>query len=206
MARVEQHTRKFCLLSRVFLPIIRRGDMAGTPTQLMTVEEYRKLPETDVFVYELHHGELVQVTRPKLRHVRIQGKLVILIGSASKGLGWTGAEVPFRALPEYELRAADVAWVSQERWEAADDDDYLPGAPDLVVEVLSPSNTMDEIAEKEKLCLENGCREFWVVTPKLRQVKVSTPDSITITYREGQQIPLRLFGDGTLPVDEIFKR
>jgi hypothetical protein len=64
---------------------------------------------------------------------------------------------------------------------------------------------MAEMAEKEKLCLENGSKEFWVLYPKLRQVKVSTPDGITTTYRDGQEIPLRLFGTAaTLKVNAIF--
>jgi Uma2 family endonuclease len=91
-----------------------------------------------------------------------------------------------------------------ERWEQIKPEDNLRGAPDLVIEVLSPSNTAAEMAEKEKLCLENGSKEFWVVYPKLRQVKVSTPDGITTTYRDGQEIPLRLFGGGTLQVSAIF--
>jgi len=73
-----------------------------------------------------------------------------------------------------------------------------------VIEVLSPSNTAAEINEKEKLCLENGAKEFWVLDADLRQVKVSTPDGITTTYRSGQEIPLRLFGAGALKVDDIF--
>jgi hypothetical protein len=36
------------------------------------------------------------------------------------------------------------------------------GAPDLVVEILDPSNSATEIYDKEKLCLENGAKEFWV--------------------------------------------
>ena len=42
------------------------------------------------------------------------------------------------------------------------------------------------------------------VDPALRQVKVSTPDGITRTYRSGQEIPLSLFPSGTLAVDAIF--
>ena len=69
-------------------------------------------------------------------------------------------EVPFRLLPEYELRTADVAVVSVVRLNQADPEDNLPGAPELVIEVLSPSNTAAEIIEKQGLCLENGCLEF----------------------------------------------
>ncbi len=42
---------------------------------LITVEQYRQLPETGPFYYELHRGELVQVSRPKLGHIRIQERL-----------------------------------------------------------------------------------------------------------------------------------
>jgi Uma2 family endonuclease len=45
--------------------------------------------------------------------------------------------------PKYEVWAADVAFVSRERWEQGDPDGYLAGAPELVAEVLSPSNTAE---------------------------------------------------------------
>ncbi len=76
------------------------------------------------------------------------------------------------------------------------------GAPDLVIEVLSPSNTASEMLDKEQICLDNGAREFWVVDPIRRQVKVSGSDGRAATYKAGQSIPL-LFG-GTLLVDLIF--
>jgi hypothetical protein len=63
-----------------------------------------------------------------------------------------------------------------------------------VIEILSASNRAAEIFEKEKLCLENGAKEFWVVDSDRRQVKVSTPDGHTLTYTSGQEIPLPLFG------------
>jgi Uma2 family endonuclease len=92
-------------------------------------------------------------------------------------------ELPFRALPEYELRAADVAVLARERWEQADDDDALHGAPEIVIEVLSPSDTASEKAEYCALCLENGAREFWAVDYKRREIRVSTPDGITRTFK-----------------------
>ena len=59
-----------------------------------------------------------------------------------------------------------------------------------MIEVLSPSNTVEEMLDKERTCLEGGCREFWLVDEKRRQVKVSTPDGVTRTYHEGQETPL----------------
>lgn len=177
-------------------------------TQLVTVEEFRKLPESDgAFYFELRHGGVARVTRPTrptLKHHRIQRQLRRLLEAAAGDAGIVETELAYRALPEYELRVANVAWVSRERWEQADLNDNLHGAPDLVIEVLSPSNTAAEIYDKEKLCLENSCREFWVVDPDRRQVKVSTPDGVTTTFQAGQQVSLRLLGGNSMAVDAIF--
>lgn len=179
--------------------------MAATTTHLMTVEEFRSLPEDNGPVYhELRHGGLVSVTRPKLKHIRIQKRLERLLEAAIGEAGTVVMELSFRPCREHELRVADVAYVSRDRWEAGDPEDNLFGAPELVIEVLSPSNTVAEIYDKEKLCLENGCREFWVVDPDRRQVKVSTPDGRTLTYPAGQEITLSLLGNVRVAVDAIF--
>ena len=74
----------------------------------------------------------------------------------------------------------------------------------MVIEVHSPFNTASEIFDKEKLCLENGAPEFWVVDPGRRQVKVSTPRGHTITYKTGQAMTLEVLGNDSLAVDVIF--
>jgi Uma2 family endonuclease len=177
--------------------------MAATTSQL-TVEDFRKLPEDSGGVYhELRHGEIVTVTRPKLKHHLIQARLRDLVKAMAPEGSFVEYEMAFRALPEHELRVADVAFLSAERFQQAGPEDNIRGAPDIVVEVLSPSNTVAEIYEKEKLCLENGAKQFWVVDAYLRQVKVSTPDGRTLTYRAGQEIPLDLFA-GNLAVNAIF--
>ena len=171
----------------------------------MTVEEFSRLPEDQGSVYhELRHGEVVSVTRARLKHQIIQSRLRDYFKGVAPAGSFVETEVPFRPLPEHELRVADVAWVSPERWAVTDPEDYVQGAPDLVIEVLSPSNSLTEISEEEQLCLENGAREFWIVDPKLRLVKISTPDGITRTWRSGQQIPAALFAV-TLPVDAVFE-
>jgi Uma2 family endonuclease len=123
--------------------------MAAT-THLLTVEDFRKLPEDRGPVYyELHHGELVPVTRPKLKHSLIQRILRRLFEQVAEPGSLVDVEVAFRPLPEHELWAADVAYLSAERFRQADPEDNIRGAPDLVVEVLSPSNTVAEIYDKE---------------------------------------------------------
>ncbi len=171
----------------------------------MTVAEYEQIPErNEGFYYELHHGELVKVCFPKARHYKTQWRLRKLLEAPAGDAGIVDIEIAFRPLPEYEVWGADVAFVSKERWERIDPDGYLLGSPELVIEILSPSNTAEEMMDRERTCLEGGCREFWVVDEKRRQVKVTTPDGVTKTYREGQQIPLTLFGGGSLAVSAIF--
>lgn len=174
----------------------------ASATSLMTVEEFSKLPEDSGPVcHELRNGVLVAVSRPKLKHHLIQSRLRDLLKVSAPAGSFVEYEVAFRPLPEYELRVADVAYISPDRWVGQDMEDNFRGAPDIVIEVLSPSNTSSEMHDKERLCLENGTLEFWVIDTARRQVKVSTPDGVTKTYRSGQEIPLRLFGTATAEVD-----
>jgi Uma2 family endonuclease len=178
--------------------------VASTTTKLMTFAEFERLPIPEGWRLELRHGELFKVPPPKYVHFMIQQILRDLLDQAGAGAGRAYTEVGFRPTTEHEYRVADVAYAANSRWIAASGQDYFLGAPDLVIEVLSPSNTATELNQREKLCLENGCREFWLVDPELRLVKVSTPDGHSMTYRAGQEIPLPLLNDGQLAVDAIF--
>ena len=177
--------------------------MGDSTTRLITVDEFRQLPETESFYYELRHGEFIPVTRPKLKHQWIQRRSRRLLERPA-GEAWiVEPEVAFRALPENEMRVADLAIVSKERWTQGDGDDNLRGAPELIIEILSPSNTAAEILDKETLCLENGCREFWIVDPVRCLIRITTSDGHARTYQQNEEIPLRLF-PGTLSVNAIF--
>jgi Uma2 family endonuclease len=179
--------------------------MGATTTKLMTFAEFNELPDEVCRRHELRRGELVEVADPKLKHALRQYHLVQLLKAAGGAAAFVTVEFGFRVLPEYEYRRADVVYISPERLAAANGEDYFQGAPDLVIEVLSPSNTKAEMREKASLCLANGCLEFWVLDEGKRQVTVSTPDGATMTYHSGQVIPLRLFGDALLQVDQIFE-
>ncbi len=122
----------------------------------------------------------------------------------AEGKGIVAAEAPFRALPEYDLRGADVAFVSQLRWDEADEDDNLRGSPELVIEVLSRSNTRSEMREKAALYLATGAEEFWVVDAKRKTVSVTKRESDPIVYGIGEGIPLALFAS-QLEVGLIFR-
>src|ERR1035441_7055711 len=129
---------------------------AATEPLLMTVEQYRQLPDREDVIQELHWGMVVTLSRPKMRHAKLQSRLVRLLRPKAEHMGVVESEVAFRALPEYDLRGADVAYVSQQRWDATGDDDNLHGSPELVIEALLPSNTSSEISEKASLRFSSG--------------------------------------------------
>jgi len=177
--------------------------MAAWP-DLITVTQFRQLAHKDAYRYELRHGEVVAVTRPKARHWRLQVRLSRLLERKLQAFGEVGMELPFRPLPEFELMAADVAAVSRRRFDAIDPDDNLHGAPELVIEVKSPSNTQEYLRERAAACLANGALQFWVVDEDKRTVTAIHRDGSVIVYGIGDTIPLAAFGSDELPVGRIF--
>jgi Uma2 family endonuclease len=174
----------------------------STSTGLVTVEEYLKLPEPMEGHLELHHGEVVTMPPPKRGHQRIQWRLQKLFVRIFGEDGVVEVEMAFRPTPEHEVWKADVAYIPAVREAATSDDQYLMGAPDLVVEVLSPSNTAEEIEDKRLICMPNGCVSFWVVNQKHERVSVTEGD-VTKHYGMSSTIV-----SGVLPVSigvrEIF--
>ncbi|MBV8845125.1 MAG: Uma2 family endonuclease [Bryobacterales bacterium] len=79
--------------------------------------------------------------------------------------------------------------------------DWLIGAPELVIEIISPSNSLPKLRDKAQICLQNGCREFWIVDLRRRQVQVLTAAGHSL-FTSGRRIPL--FFGGAVAVDEIF--
>jgi Uma2 family endonuclease len=169
----------------------------------MTFAEFQQLPNPpEGFRLELRHGELFQLPPPKFEHSRVQWQLRRLLERAAGDAAIVTTEFGFRPTPENEYLITDVAFASTKRWNSTDPNGYFSGAPEIVIEVLSPSNTAIEMLDERNTCLENGSREFWIVDTDHRQVEVSTPDGHTITYKSGQEIPL--FFGGRLAVDSIF--
>lgn len=145
-----------------------------TKARQVTVEELLEMPG-DGFRHELVGGELKKMTPAGNKH----GYLALEIASElrshvkANGLGRTyAAETGFKisSNPDTVL-APDVAFVRQERLdEIGEVGGYWPGAPDLVVEVVSPNDRHSEVVEKAIAWLEAGCRLVLVADPERRVV------------------------------------
>ena len=103
------------------------------------------------------------------------------------------------------VRAPDASFVSAERLRGIDDRKYLPLAPDLAIEVVSPGDSFREVEEKAAMWLAHGSRLVWVVEPDLEKVYVYRPEGA----REVLGSDAELTGDEVLtgfarPVAELF--
>lgn len=177
--------------------------MAAVP-DLITVAQYRQMPDPHGGRSELHNGEVAVVAFASRKHHLMQRRFVKLLEERVSGFGEVGTEGAYRALPEFDLRAADVAVIGYARAAAIDPDDNLHGAPDLVVEIKSPSNRRGKLTATAALCLNNGALEFWVADMDQKSITVIYRNGSTAVYRSGQSVPLAPFGGGELPVDEVY--
>ena len=144
-------------------------------------------------------GMSTSTVPPKRGHQRIRHKAqAALIPCLQQGV--VEVATAFRPTPEHEVWRADVAYLSFER-DVTPDNEYLLGAPDLVIEVLSPGNTAEEIEDKRLTCMANGCVSFWVLNARQRMVSV-TEGNVTIHYGPSETIVSKMF-PVSIPVDEI---
>lgn len=93
--------------------------------------------------------------------------------------------------------------------EAKLDEQGCNGAPDLIVEILSPNNSKHDVDTKFKLYEESGVKEYWIVEPNERLVLVYTLQNNTYIglkpFTEGEIIVSPLFPDLKVEVTEAFK-
>jgi len=105
-----------------------------------TFDEFLKLPNPPAGHLELHHGEVILVPPRKYRRAKIQYALLKLLQPLLSRYGVIMSEFPFR-VPGREAWQADIGFVREDRDREAEISDFMMGAPDLVIEVLSPSMT-----------------------------------------------------------------
>ncbi len=175
------------------------GDMAPPgPPALITADELLHLHVPDKQV-ELVRGVLVVREPAGSRHGLVAMNLGIELGSHARrtGAGRTfAAETGFQLATDPDtVRAPDVAYVARDRLPATETTGYAAGAPDLVVEVLSPGDRPGAVLAKVADWLSAGSRLVWVVDPERRAARVYRLDgSLTLVAEDGV-----LDGEDVLP-------
>jgi Uma2 family endonuclease len=136
-----------------------------------TYEDYAKLPEGAP--YQLIGGELVLSPAPSLKHQRVARKLAtkMTVFAEDRDLGEVYHAPTDVYFNEEETYQPDIVFIPWDR-ESILDDGKVNGAPDLVVEVLSPSTANDDLITKFQTYERYGVKEYWIIDPKDNSIKV----------------------------------
>jgi len=149
----------------------------AAPRKVWTEAEFQALPE-DGCRHELVAGELVVSPRNDSSHAEICTRFyaALLAFAESRHLGavWD-ANTAFR-MSNLNLRAPDVSFVSSARLKEQESRcatrRFFAGAPDLAVEILSPSNTREKMDGRLKDYFSSGTRLAWIVDLEAQQLEV----------------------------------
>src|SRR5688500_1322189 len=108
------------------------------------------------------HGHIIMSPPPAPSHGSYQSRISRLL-SEHLSDGETITECPISTADG--VKAADVAWASDESMRALGNRACFPRAPEICVEVISPSNSKAEVAEKMALYFDAGAKEVWLCAP-----------------------------------------
>ena len=145
------------------------------PSRLMTAEEFFELDIPDGKA-ELVRGRVIRMSFPGMRHgviaVRIAARLLSFVEAHELGFVFAATGCITARDPD-TVRGPDVAFVSFERLAGHDPPEtFLPFAPDLAVEVISPSERPKGIRQKVQDWFAGGARRVWLFYPRTCNVYV----------------------------------
>ena len=179
----------------------------STTTHLMTADELIDLPD-DGHRHELVKGVLLTMSPPAVDHGKVQATIIFLLKSfvQAKKLGTVYGESGFRLETDPDtVLAPDASFIGSDRVGAASKG-YHFGAPDLAVEVISPSERKSKVEQKTQQWLSLGTRAVWLIRPQSRTVEVILANGQRSVFTETDELVDDLVVPGfRVPVAEIFR-
>ncbi|MBI4909661.1 MAG: Uma2 family endonuclease [Acidobacteria bacterium] len=177
-------------------------------TNQFTLADLERMPE-DGMHREILHGELIEMPPPTFLHdniaAQIHRSLNLFLGRGSRGRVY-GASTGYKVLRDDRTwLQPGVSFLLMDRVKASLRSDYVDGAPDLAVEVISPSESAQDVEDKIEAYLSGGAHAVVVVYPKKQTVKLFLSEGTSRTLRGGDVLTLPgLLPGWELPVTEIF--
>ncbi len=182
--------------------------------QLVSVERFLEIIESPEYgdrIVELVEGEIIEMSKPSGLH----GQITMLVGAkifnyvTDNTLGIvTAAETGFilERNPDGRdtVRGLDVAYISGARAPIVLPDQLLDLAPDLAVEVISPSNKVADMHRKIRQLLAAGTALVWIVHPETRTVEVHTRSGATTLEEDDTLSGGDVLPGFEVPVRDIF--
>lgn len=186
------------------MPLLQRNDET-----LMTGEELFRRP--DLGPCELVNGRVVPLTLTSFIHgvlvAKIGKRLETYAEQTGRGQSANGdVGIYIRRDPD-TVRGADVIYISHERLSRSRSASFLDIAPELVVEVLSPTDRWSELMEKVAEYFSAGVLRVWVVNPRTCRILVYRSPESFVEFGAGEVLQEEELLPGfSLPVAEIFSR
>lgn len=171
-------------------PLIATNRLVPT-NQLVTADELLAISQRDDARFELLQGDLIMMSPAGSKHgnlaMKIGARIQVYVEDQGQGYVFAAETGFFIETDPDTVRAPDVGYIRQERLPAEGlPDRYFPGAPDLAVEVISPSDSASDVQAKVRDWLSHGTQLVWVVEPKSETAMV---------YRGDGRVDLLLKGD-----------
>lgn len=181
--------------------------MTDTTTIHLTADEYANLPESTALT-QLLDGELIVNPSPTVSHQNAALAIAVLLRRRIPA-GRVNIAPNDVYLDDHNVVQPDVFWAGAEgsRCQIGADDRWH-GAPDLVVEVLSPSTAAHDRGDKFGLYRDHGVREYWIVEPEARFIEVFTLQDGDFVrhglYEADAAFTSPLLGGDAIPVAPLF--
>jgi len=178
------------------------------PVVKFTYEDYRTAPPDRR--YELLDGDLIMVPAPNLKHQRVQRHLGQRLSQfiEERDLGEFFFAPCDVVLSDTDVVQPDLLFVSGEREHLLSGGENVRGAPDLVVEILSPATADRARGYKRALYGRHGVTEYWLVDPTAETVSIHRRQAgaLTMTRTFGREETLRspLLAGLELHLDDVF--
>ena len=174
----------------------------------LTYEDYCAAPADNR--YELLDGELIMVAAPNIKHESVRSLLGHHLGNfiIDHGLGKLFYAPCDVVLSESDVVQPDLLFVSREREHLLSGGQNVQGAPDLVVEILSPGTARRDRGDKRALYGKHGVIEYWLVDPMAETVSIHRQRAgvlvLSRTFGREQTLRSRLLAGLELRLDDIF--
>jgi Uma2 family endonuclease len=162
--------------------------------------------------YQLFNGEAYQMASPSVEHQGILRELLLHFGNWLKGKPCQvfAAPLDVRLFPEEDnsddtVLQPDLLVVCDKAKLAKNS---VNGVPDLVVEIVSPSNSHRELFLKFQYYLEAGVREYWVIDPEGKKVQVHVYENrhfISASYKENDSIPVAILPGLVINLQDLWQ-
>jgi Uma2 family endonuclease len=161
--------------------------------------------------FELINGGACAMAAPDTRHQEILGEIFSQFHACLRGKPLKAYPAPFGARLFYEKDESDDTVVQPDISAVRDEKirgyGGCRGAPDLVIEILSPANTAVEMGRKLKSCQDAGVREYWAADPENNGVTVcrlSNASFQTYAYKKARAVPVAIFPDLIFNLEQVF--